>query len=110
MYTIVLSSKKNFVSLEDGVPFKTTLQPNSNFKVEYDPAWKSTILVTATSPIEIKLICEDKNATENHNHKIKYSEVLNVSLIHVDVNECSNYIIEITNKKLTNITILPNDE
>ena len=34
---------------------------------------------------------------------------MNVSLIHVDVNQCSNYIIEITNKKLTNITILPND-
>lgn len=51
MYTIILSSKKNLITLEDGVPFKTTLQPNSNFKVEYDPTLKSTILVTATSPI-----------------------------------------------------------
>ena len=57
MYTIVLSSKNRLISLADGVPFRTSLEPNSNFKINYEPRYKSTILITATHPIEIKLIC-----------------------------------------------------
>ena len=109
MYSIIVGSEIRMRPIFDGVPIKSTLAPNSDMEFKYSPKDKSIVLITSNVPLEVEVVCQNESQVFEMKGHVKHSQIFNITLFHLDIKECTNYIIQVTTKKQAHITIIANE-